>query len=188
MKLQYLCSVLLCSILWFSTACKPTTPPSASALVTPRSGTARIDSVFLGYYFGMTHLNFMAHCREMNQKHILKDGTSGVNIQYKFQRNEFPSEAVMEFYPTFGKDAKIHAVPTDFLYLGWSPWNKELSADAMLPQVVALMEKWYGTGFQTSKTAMGETIYEKTELNRNIKISRLDERKVRVMLTDIDAK
>jgi hypothetical protein len=184
MKFQYLFGVLLFGVLL--SACKPTPPPSAQ--ITLRNGTARIDSVFLGYYFGMPHPEFVQHCKEMNQKRILKEGTTGMNIEYKFKRDEFPSEAVMEFYPTFSKDAKINGMPTDFLYVGWSPWNKELSADAMLPKVVALMEKWYGTGFKTSQTAMGETTYEKTELNRNIKIARFDERKVRVTLTDLDAR
>jgi hypothetical protein len=184
MKFQYLLCALLCTMV--VGACQQPTPISTP--ITNRNGTARIDSIFLGYYFGMPHLEFMANCKEMNQKHILKDGTTGINIQYKFQRNEFPSEAIMEFYPTFSKNAKISEMPTDFMYVGWSPWNRELSADSILPKVVTLMEKWYGKGFKTSQTAMGETVYEKTELNRNIKIVRLDERKVRVTLTDLDAK
>jgi hypothetical protein len=174
--------ILLLATCFTQSACKQNNTPSQT--VTMRSNEARKDSLFFGYFLGMTHPQFMDNCKKMNQSRILKDGSTGINIQYQFKKGEFKHDARMEFFPEF-KDGKIAAMPTEFMYEGWSPWNRELSADSILTPVVSLMSKWYGEGFKTSQTKMGETVYEKTESNRHIKISRLDERKVRVMITDL---
>ena len=45
--------------------------------------------------------------------------------------------ASMNFYPDFYEN-KICKMRVDFQYDGWAPWNKNLYADSLLPDVVNL--------------------------------------------------
>src|SRR3954471_15648469 len=59
----------------------------------------RVDSIFLGIYFGMTSKQFFAYCWEMNKKGLFTDGQSNTAVLYRLNHNELKSPASMNFYP-----------------------------------------------------------------------------------------
>ena len=86
----------------------------------------RYDSLFMGISFGMTQDEFFNHCWKMNKDSVVRQGTANMSVQYDLNE-ELKYPATMNFYPVFG-DGKIVEMPVRFIYNGWAPWNKELSA------------------------------------------------------------
>ena len=58
-------------------------------------------------------------------------------VEYQL-RDEIKHPGTMNFYPEF-VDGKISEMPVQFLYNGWSPWTKSLSADSLQVEIL----KWY---------------------------------------------
>jgi hypothetical protein len=148
----------------------------------------RVDSIFFGIHFGMTQKNFFTHCWEMNKKGLLTDGTDDLGnmyVLYKLQK-ELKYPAAMNFYPDFNADA-IWKMRVNIHYEGWAPWNKNLYADQLLPDVLALYNKWYGSGnsfIQINDKEKG-TIYVKVDGNRRITIGKYSDMIVKIDITDM---
>ncbi len=150
------------------------------------SSGKRVDSIFFGMYFGMTSKQFFTYCWEMNKKGIFTDGENNMYVLYKLNNNELKYSASMNFYPDFYKN-KIYKMRVSFQYNGWSPWNKQLYADNLMPNVLALYKTWYREGnpfIQINDKEKG-TIYVKVDGNRRITIGRYDDLKVKVDYTDL---
>ncbi|MCK4993360.1 MAG: hypothetical protein KAS29_22840, partial [Bacteroidales bacterium] len=73
------------------------------------------------------------------------------------------------FYPVFDQ-GKIVEMPVRFIYNGWAPWNKELSAANLALDVKSWYEDLYGKGFITVTHPMKGEAYTKIDGNRRITI------------------
>jgi hypothetical protein len=146
----------------------------------------RVDSIFMGIYLGMTSKQFYAHCWEMNKKGIFTDGLNNSAVLYKIDSAEAGHPASMNFYPDF-TDNKISKMRVSFQYDAWAPWNKHLSADSLLPQVLKLYKKWYkeGNPFVKVNDKQKGTVYVKVDGNRRITIGATDDMIVKVDFTDL---
>jgi hypothetical protein len=148
----------------------------------------RVDNIFFGIHFGMTQKNFFAYCWEMNKKGIFTDGNDGrgnMNVLYKLH-TELKYPASMNFYPDFN-DSTIWRMRVNYEYDGWGPWTKHLSADSLLPDVVAMYKKLYNDGnsfIQINDKTRG-SLYAKMDGNRRITISKQDDVGVKVEFTDM---
>ena len=99
----------------------------------------RVDSIFFGIYLGMVKKEFFTHCWEMNKKGIFTDGTDGrgnMFILYKLGK-ELKYPASMNFYPDFN-DSTIKGMKVLYQYEGWGQWNKHMSEDSLLPDVLSM--------------------------------------------------
>lgn len=148
----------------------------------------RVDSIFFGIHFGMTKKDFFAHCWEMNKKGDLIDGTDDMGNMYVLYklRKELKYPAAMNFYPDFNADT-IWKMRVNIHYEGWASWNKYLYADRLLPDVLALYNKWYSSGnsfIQINDKEKG-TIYVKVDGNRRITIGKYSDMIVKVDFTDM---
>lgn len=146
------------------------------------------DSIFWGIRFGMTQKQFFNHCWEMNKKGIITDGTDGkgnMYILYKL-KNELPYVASMNFYPKFN-DSTITGMKALYHYDGWVPWNKSLSADSLLPNIVRLYKKTYndGNAFIEMNDKKKGPLFAKVDGNRRIVITKEDDVQVKVEFTDL---
>lgn len=143
----------------------------------------RHDSLFMGIYFGMSSSEFYDHCWQLNKKNVLKDGMG--NMTAAFPLTELKHPALFEFYPTF-KDDKINTMPAFVHYNGWAPWNKNLSADNLVEDIKAQLEKWHEVTFYpiVSPTVFGKA-YVSVKGNRKIVIDYAAENKVDVLYTDL---
>jgi hypothetical protein len=128
----------------------------------------RYDSLFMGLSFGMTEDEFFDRCWELNKEKLVKQGDANMSVKYDM-RKELKHPAAMDFYPVFG-EGKIIEMPVRFIYDGWAPWNKELSADNLAKDVKSWYEGIYGKGFITVEHPMKGEAYVKIDGNRRITI------------------
>lgn len=151
-----------------------------------RKSGKRADSLFLGFYFGMTSKEFYTYCWELNKKGVFRDGNNNTMVLYKIDTGlNHPAE--MNFYPDFYEN-KIARMRVEYAYDGWAPWNKKLYADSLLPQVLKLYERWYPDGNKFIRLTNPEKgiIYVKVDGNRRITIGAYNDRIVKVDFTDLN--
>lgn len=144
------------------------------------SKNTRVDSIFLGYTFGMSPQEFFDHSRDLNKREIITGQTS---INYKIE--DLKSPASMKFYPQF-KDGKIYKMPAEVTYDGWAPWNAGLFSDSLLIKLVDLYEQKYNADFfRHSLPDYNQEAFVDIRGNRQISMFRLDERKVLIEFMDL---
>jgi len=143
----------------------------------------RYDSLFMGLSFGMTQKEFYEHCWNMNKDSIIKQGSANMSVQYDLNEElEYP--ATMNFYPKFDS-GKIVEMPVRFIYNGWAPWTKELSASNLALDVKNWYEDIYGKGFITVTHPMNGDAYTKIDGNRRITIYVENDLYVWALFTDM---
>jgi hypothetical protein len=128
----------------------------------------RYDSLFMGLSFGMSEDEFFDACWELNRDSLVKQGMANMSVQYAM-KDELKYPATMNFYPVFAED-KIVQMPVRFIYNGWAPWNKELSANNLALDVKHWYEGIYGKGFITVTHPFRGDAYTKIDGNRRITI------------------
>jgi hypothetical protein len=168
-------------------ACQQSGMEQYSSLVKKElSGNKKVNDIFFGISLGMTSKDFYVHCWNLNKKGTFRDGAGNTSVLYELNNKELKHEAEMNFYPEFN-DGRIHKLWAKFRYKGWMPWNKELGADKLLPDVVNFYGKWYPAGnpFLTVQDARRGTLYVKIDGNRQIVIGTFDDTDVKVEYTDL---
>jgi hypothetical protein len=128
----------------------------------------RYDSLFMGLSFGMTEDEFFDACWKLNRDSLVKQGIDNRSVEYQTQ-DELKYPATMNFYPVFG-EGKIVEMPVRFIYIGWAPWNKDLSASNLARDVKQWYEEIYGRGFITVEHPFKGKAYTKIDGNRRITI------------------
>ena len=143
----------------------------------------RYDSLFMGISFGMTKEAFYKHCWNLNKDSLIKQGTSNMSVEYEI-KEELKHPATMNFYPVFDS-GRIVEMPVRFIYNGWAPWNKELSAEKLAEDVKNWYEDIYGNGFITIVHPFKGTAYTKIDGNRRITIYNENDLHVWAIFTDM---
>lgn len=145
----------------------------------------RVDSIFFDIHLGMVRKDFYTYCWEMNKKGIFTDGAGNNYVLFKL-KNELNYPADMNFYPDFN-DSTIWRMRVNIQYEGWAPWNKHLNADSLLPDVLAMCNKWYSGGnpFIRLNDEKSGPVYVKVDGNRKIAIKKADDIIVHVAISDL---
>jgi len=141
-----------------------------------------IDSLFLGYYFGMHQDDFFMHSWELNKKKLVRHGSGNNSIRYEI--SELKKPAVMNFYPGFD-NGEIHQMRVVYNYNGWAPWNKDLSADSLKVDLINLYEKKLDVKFENIRDPEGKSHTISIEGNREIEITSLGNGAVEVLYRDL---
>lgn len=142
----------------------------------------RYDTLFLGYYFGMTKEEFFEHSWELNRKKLVVNGT-GAEIQQEVPG--LKARAGKVFYPEF-LDNKIYRMPVRYFYYGWAPWNKSLWADSLILEVKDLIADKYNIEFRSKFDSVSQkTIYYQVTGNLQINIKEKDQSQVLVEYIDL---
>ncbi len=140
----------------------------------------RVDSLFLGYYFGMHRDDFHIKSWEMNKEEKM---TGLTKIEYKF--DQLKSRATMTFYPTFVDDL-IAAMPVTYGYDAWAPWNEEFWPENLLQDLIEFYEEEYDTRFSyVLLPFVNEYAYVSVEGNREIRMYKNSENTVMVEFIDL---
>lgn len=142
----------------------------------------RKDSLFLGFYFGMPQEDFYERCRVLNRKDILHQGAFAPSVDYELK--DLKHAARLNFYPAFYR-GKISQLPASISYDAWAPWNKQLSADSLLPDVLRYYEKKYDKPFLRVKSNSGPDVYLTIDGNRCLSVFKKDDVAVNVLFTDL---
>lgn len=143
----------------------------------------RYDSLFQGLYLGMASRDFYIHCWKLNKEGLIRQGPENMTVAYKVE-NELKHPATMEYYPVF-KDDRIAEMPVRFVYNGWAPWNKELSSDMLLKDVLDWYRKIYGKGFIKVVDPKHGPAWVKIDGNRRITLLKEDDLHVWAIFTDM---
>jgi len=128
----------------------------------------RHDTLFLGFWLGMTSEEFYKKCWDLNKEGMLKQGEGNTSVLYKMT-DELKATVKVNFYPEFYND-KIYQMPVTFQYEAWSPWNKEFSGDTLHIELLSVFERWYGKGFMEVDKEMKGKAYVKIDGNRRISL------------------
>jgi hypothetical protein len=143
----------------------------------------RNDSIFLGMYFGMTDKDFYTHCWELNRKGLLKQGSTNTTVEFLITHDlKYPCS--MNFYPTFVK-GRIAEMPVRFVYSGWAPWNKELTADKLQVDILNWYKKSFGDDFMEIEHPQKGKAFVNISGNRRISIFKEDDLHVWAVFTDM---
>ena len=183
-RLQYTLLILLLAFI----SCQTSDVDKYRSLVKQElDSKKKVNDIFFGISLGMSSKDFYLHCWNMNKKGLFTDGMNNTSVLYTLSHNELKSPASMNFYPEFTSDSKIHKMWARFQYKGWMPWNKPLSSDSLLIDVLQLYRKWYPSGnpFIEIKDPQKGTIYVKVDGNRQIVLSRYDDVEVKADYTDL---
>jgi hypothetical protein len=146
------------------------------------------DTVLFDLSFGNTRKEFYQICWDLN-----KNGTAthGENNNYvktilglKDTLNKVKKIKLM-FYARFSEKNMIRGLDMKFTYTAWAPWNKELTAEKLLPSVKDTLLKWYpGNPFLKLK----QDILVKVDGNRQIQLKIASDREVSVLIEDLSHK
>jgi hypothetical protein len=90
----------------------------------------------------------------------------------------------MNFYPTFVQ-GKIAEMPVKFVYKGWAPWNKSLSADSLQMDVLNWYKKIYGDDFIAVEHPERGMAFVKVDGNRRISVFKENDLHVWAIFTDM---
>ena len=143
----------------------------------------RYDSLFHGLYLGMESRDFYIHCWKLNKEGLIRQGPENKTVAYKVE-DELKYPATMEYYPVF-RDDRIAEMPVRFVYNGWTPWNKELSSDMLLKDVLEWYRKIYGKGFIKVVDPKHGPAWVKIDGNRRITLFKEDDLHVWAIFTDM---
>lgn len=149
----------------------------------------RNDSLFLGLRLAMPRKEFYEKCWELNRQKIILNGSEGTSVSYQIPPEDytFPQPVELMFYPEFAPDSvgQILYLNGYFRYTGWAPWNLDLQADKLLPDVLKLLEKWYGATFIEVKSPTGAAAWVAVQGNRRILVDIANQQRVKVLFTDL---
>jgi len=172
--------IVFCGVLLALSGCN--TSEYESLVEKELSKGIREDSLFLGIHFGMSKKDFYMHCWELNKQGIVWQGSRNMTVMQEL--NSLKHSATMDFYPNFHNDT-IYEMPVTFAYKGWAPWNKHLSADSLQPDVVNLLEQWYGEGFIEVEHPQRGATFVKVDGNRRILVWKDNDSDVKALYTDL---
>ena len=145
------------------------------------SSSVRIDSLFMGYHFGMSKDKFYDHSWKLNRKKLITNG-SGASILKEIDYLNHPAK--MYFYPGFNEN-KIHQMRAVYNYDGWAPWNKDLSAENLKEDIINYYEKNWDANFMKLHDATGKPHTVSIKGNREIEITKLENGAVEVLIRDL---
>lgn len=178
-NLHWICLPLLTILI----ALLNTNCDTKTGFLSPETNSEK-DSLFLDMYLGMDKKDFFDHCTALNKQEIIVQGGGGTtNVEYRM-KEEFDSEVVMRFFPTFIDD-KIFEMPVIYSYVAWAPWNKQYWSDVLLEQIATLYKKGYGDDFRLIEHPVQGKVYIKIDGKRRINIFVKDEQFVQVVFTDL---
>ncbi len=148
-----------------------------------RASGIRHDSLFMGLYLGMHEKDFYEACWELNRQGLVKQSTNNLAVEY-LTRDELRHPATMNFYPEF-IEGHISGMPVRFIYNGWTPWNKELSAEKLSEDVLHWYEGVYGKGFIEVAHPTHGKAWTRIDGNRRITIFRGDDAYAWAIFSDL---
>ncbi|PHS54429.1 MAG: hypothetical protein COB01_01810 [Lutibacter sp.] len=149
------------------------------------------DSLFFGMKFNDTKQEFFDICQELNEKELVSHGPENKFVEYIIKApNDDGSSIQMLFYGIFSKKNIMTGLNMRFSYNAWSPWNKKLSADKLIPNIKDTLQKWFpGNEFiKVDLKDLNNEVYVKIDGNRQIKMYTIDEKVVAVKIEDLDKK
>jgi hypothetical protein len=182
MKLKGLNKVFLLILILLVSSCQS----EYTKLVKTELASGKLnDSIFHGLEFGQSKDDFFKICWNLNNEGIATHGPTNSYVQTILSTQDstkLTDNIRMLFYAKFNSENMITSMDVKFSYVAWSPWNKDLLADKLLPKVQDTLMKWYpGNPFIKVKN----NILVKVDGNRQIQLAQESDRDVSVLIEDL---
>ncbi len=149
------------------------------------------DSLKFGLKLGVPRQHFYDICWQLNKEQKVKQGPLNNFVEYKLptkNKDRVEERITMLFYGIFDEEKIMTGLDMKFYFDAWSPWNKSLHADKLIPVVKDTLLSWYpGNNFIpiTLKKSDKEVLI-KVDGNRRILIeSPKDSRQLDVRIDDL---
>lgn len=144
------------------------------------NSTERADSLFLGYYFGMTTSDFFDHSRQLNSDGVV---TGQTTIHYS--HDDLGHSVTKYFYPSF-EDDQIFRLPIEASYDGWAPWNRSFFSDSLMVDLMDMYNHQYGADFiYTEIPDKEDSVWVSVQSNRRIVLNKKDDMAVQIEFLDL---
>jgi hypothetical protein len=173
--------ILLAPFLMFFTSCRNETAYQKKERIELAKGI-RKDSLFFGYYLGMSRKAFYDQSWAINKQGLVTNG-QGAEILCKPQG--FNKPVRMTFFPDF-EGEKMSRMWIKFSYESYAHWNKTFSADSVLTEVVPVIGQWFNAkNFIEIQAPNKPKIWATVDGNRQIMIFKEDDQFAKVLVTDL---
>jgi hypothetical protein len=149
------------------------------------------DSLLLGLKFNQTKQDFFDICQDLNNQKLINQGPENRFAEYTFKGNNSKESSIqMLFYGIFDKQNIMTGLDIRFSYNAWSPWNKMLYADKLIPRINDTLQKWFpGNDFiKVNLKNLNSDVFVKVDGNRQIKMYTLNDKSLVVKIEDLDNK
>lgn len=146
----------------------------------------RYDSVFLGINLGESRQLYQEKCSSLNKNKLLGMGSKG-GVVHRFMLEPSDSAQLVEVLvkPNFDQDEKISHFSLEYMYVAWSPWNKQLQADSLHPRLLAYMQRQFGGNEFIKVDSDNNLFWVKMDGNRRIVMAKPDANQVTVKVYDM---
>lgn len=167
LRLYPLLYTAICFLFAFNVACDEGGQAFAEQIRREVSHQPRHDTLPLGLHFGMTSVQFFAHCREANQAGHMRNG-NGQLVSYRVPVNQLGAGLDIEFYPSVRRGQLI-SLPGQVSHTAYSVFGTAYNAAAILPLVRSYFETALdGDGNFERVAADDEEIYVRRDGNRRL--------------------
>lgn len=144
------------------------------------SSSERVDSLFLGYYFGMSTTDFFDLSRQLNSEGVI---TGQTTIHYS--HDKLGHTVTKYFYPSFEED-KIFRLPIEASYDGWAPWNRTFFSDSLMVDLMDMYTQQYGAEFFKSEIPdKDDLVWVSVNSNQRIVLNEKDDMIVQIEFLDL---
>jgi len=146
------------------------------------------DTVLFDLSFGNTKKEFYKICWDLNKRGIATHGENNNYVKTILGLNDTLNKIKkikLMFYARFSEKDIIRGIDMKFTYTAWAPWNKELTAEKLLPSVKDTLLKWY-PGNPFLKLKKGTLV--KVDGNRQIQLKVKTDKEVSVLIEDLSYK
>jgi hypothetical protein len=146
------------------------------------------DTVLFDLSFGNTKKEFYEICWDLNKRGIATHGENNNYVKTILGLNDTLNKIKkikLMFYARFSEKDIIRGIDMKFTYTAWAPWNKELTAEKLLPSVKDTLLKWY-PGNPFLKLKKGTLV--KVDGNRQIQLKVKTDKEVSVLIEDLSYK
>ncbi len=141
----------------------------------------RNDSLFLGYYLGMTKEDFFKLSWALNKEKLIREGISNMSVAHR--PDGFESPVTMLFYPGFYNN-KINVMPVKFIYDNWGPLKKEYWSNKLIFDAAKYFNRIWGAEFKLIDSEKYGKTLQSVKNNRYIRMRLEDESTVQVDIFD----
>lgn len=141
--------------------------PSCRQGEAPRT-TESLDSLYLGYRFGMSLEDFFAHCRDMNRAGILYEGDTYNTVTQEIE--EFEVSARIYIKPEFDESEGLYQLDLLFQYNVLPMFRPDLTPVKLREEVLDFMEAQLGGELKPKEHPILKRVWEQVEGHRRVRL------------------
>ena len=146
------------------------------------------EDLYFGFKVGQNRKQFFDRCWELNKMGKVTKGPNNKTVQHTFETTkEGQTSIVYEFYGIFTPEQLMTGLDMGFYLEAWAPWNTDLYAEKLIPQIKDSLVKWYpGNEFKSVYLKeLDREVWIKIDGSRQILLYPKNEKEITAKLEDL---